>query len=219
MHARTQGRLPRGAVAVFGACLLVPGWLAGQVPRDSVLPRANEVALALGAAPAHLRDSVTVYAMEQSGYVKVGTGTNGFSCYVARSTVGAREPVCYDREGSETHLPRGMEAVALRLAHKSPDEIRRVIADGYVSGRLRAPRKPGIAYMLSADQIVFDPVGKRLVPYVPHLMFYAPYATNKNIGAAKGAEESVEGAPFVINEGEPTAMIVVTLGGGKHRRP
>jgi len=112
-----------------------------------------------------------------------------------------------------------MEEVALRLAGKSPDEIRRVIADGYVSGRLRAPRKPGIAYMLSTDQIVFDPVSKRLVPYVPHLMFYAPYAMNKDIGAARTAPESVEGAPFVINEGEPTAMIIVTLGGGKHRPP
>src|SRR4029077_13640868 len=47
-------------------------------------------------------------------------------------------------------------------------------------GKFQAPRKPGIVYMMS-DHIYLLISGNRMLHYPPHLMFYAPYATNKDI--------------------------------------
>jgi hypothetical protein len=63
--------------------------------------------------------------------------------------------------------------------------------------------------MLSAENYVFN--GQRVVKYHPHVMFYAPYLTNADIGA-NGKDPN---APWILNEGSPHAyMIVVTRHGG-----
>jgi len=51
-------------------------------PLPELLPREKEIALALSAAPEHLRYDAGVYVLERNGFVKVRSSTNGFTCIV-----------------------------------------------------------------------------------------------------------------------------------------
>lgn len=74
--------------------------------RPELLPRDEEFALAVSAAPEHLRGGAAVYVLEETGFVKAREGTNGYSCIVNRDHPLNRKPTCYDSEGTATILPR-----------------------------------------------------------------------------------------------------------------
>jgi hypothetical protein len=175
-------------------------------------PPANadeELTLALSALPVTMRPGATVYVMGPKGYVKKQDGATGVSCLVARSRPDTMEPICWDREGTETILPLALARGEWRAAGLSDEEIERREQHGFGTGRFRAPRRPGIAYMMSAENWVFN--GQRVVRYHPHVMSYAPYLTNADIGS-NGKDPN---APWVLNEGSPHAyIIVVTRNGG-----
>jgi hypothetical protein len=174
--------------------------------RAPILPRDKEVALALSAAPEHLRDGAGVWALEAAGYVKVRESANGLSCLVNRDRADTQEPICWDAEGTEAILPYSLEREKLRGQGRKEADVEAVLAQGFVDGRFRAPRKPGVAYMLSTENHVFN--GQKVIHYAPHIMVYAPYATNKDIGAG-GSNPFM---PWVLNEGSPHAYIIVMTG-------
>jgi hypothetical protein len=78
-------------------------------PKTILLPEAEEIQLALEAAPEHLRAAATVYVFGEEGYRKVRSGTNGFTCLVNRdgnqSGDNDLKPTCLDAEGSRNILP------------------------------------------------------------------------------------------------------------------
>lgn len=174
--------------------------------KPELLSRERETAAALSAAPAHLAAEAGVYVLEAKGYAKVRDSKNGFTCIVDRDSPQSFEPECLDAEGTETSLPRILYRAELRAQGKSEAEVDSAIAEGYASGRFRAPRRPGIVYMLSKEnRVVADPATGRIVNFPPHVMFYAPYLTNADIGAGPG------GPAFVIGEGTPGALVIVTV--------
>lgn len=164
---------------------------------------AEEITLALSALPSPLRGDATVHVLGKDGYRQAKAGTNGINCLVEQSTTDSQEPICWDREGSETIMPVVFAKAAWRKAGVSDDEIEKRVAKGFADGTYRAPRRGGVAYMISAHNYV--PAGGRVIHYGPHVMFYAPYATNKDIGA-DGKDPN---APWVLNEGSPHAYIIV----------
>ena len=115
-------------------------------PDHPILPRDVEIELALNAAPKHLRDGATVLVFESTGYVKAREGTNAFTCVVSRRG-GDVFPVCWDAEGAKALLPIDLDDATLRLAGASIAEIERQVADGFKSGKYRAPARTGVAYM------------------------------------------------------------------------
>ena len=68
--------------------------------------------------------------------------------------------------------------------------IAALVEDGYKAGRFKAPGKPGLVYMLSDHNYVFDPERQAVIHFPGHLMFYAPYATQKDVGDGPGAPTS-----------------------------
>jgi len=116
----------------------------------------------------------------------VRDGSNGFSCFVDRQNPLNLEPTCFDAEGSATTLLSRFYAEEQRAKGKSEEEIKAGIEEGYKTGKFQAPRKPGIVYMMSDKGCLLVP-GNKLVHMPPHLMFYAPYATDKDIGAPPAA--------------------------------
>src|SRR5260370_39026158 len=67
------------------------------VPRSKtpeLMPREQETALALSAAPKHLRNGATVYVLEHEGFIKVKEGVNGFTCLVHRDHPLNQKPTC-----------------------------------------------------------------------------------------------------------------------------
>jgi hypothetical protein len=172
---------------------------------DFSLPREEKIKLAESAAPVEVSGSATVYVLERSGYVKAREGTNGFSCFVDRQSPLNLEPTCFDAEGSATTLQSRFLAEELRGKGKSEDEIKAAIEEGYKSGKFRAPQKPGIVYMMSDAGYIFVAEMNKMVHLPEHLMFYAPYATDKDIGSPPSGANM----PHLIRAGQPDAVIIV----------
>ena|SRR5688572_4061929 len=164
---------------------------------------AEEMSLALSALPESLRSDAAVHVLGKDGYRKVRDGVSGMNCLVEQSTPESQEPICWDREGSETIMPVVFARAAWRAQGVKADEIERRVAKGFADGSFRAPRRGGVAYMISKANYV--PAGDRVIHYGPHVMIYAPYLTNKDIGAT-GKDPH---APWVLNEGSPHAYIIV----------
>lgn len=198
--------MPRLLVAfVFlGTSLLACAQAEAPKPAyDVSLPRDERIKLAKSAAPPEISDHATVYVLDKTGYAKVQDGTNGFSCFVDRQTPFNLEPTCFDAEGTASTLPTRLFAEEQRSQGKSEEEVKAAIENGYKSGKFHAPTKPGIVYMMS-DQGVLFVSGKSLhIP--PHLMFYAPYATDKDIGSPPAAANM----PRLIRAGQPDAVVIV----------
>lgn len=186
---------------------------ASPTKHAPLLPREREIALAKSAGPAEVADKATIYALEASGYVKVQEGSNGFTCIVTRSVPGSQEPACHDSEASATFVAASLRKAELRAQGKSAEEIERALEADFEAGRLRHPRRTGIIYMLSTENLVPDVTTGRVVPYPPHLMFYAPGLTNADIGT----KLAIDSPLFVIFEGTPMAMIIVPVERDKHR--
>jgi hypothetical protein len=176
---------------------------------DFSLPREEKIRLAKSAAPPEISDKATVYVLERSGYVKVHDGTNGFSCFVDRQTPLDMLPTCFDAEGSSTTLLPRLYAEAQRAKGESEDQITAEIAQGYLKGKFRAPSKPGVVYMLSESNYLLDSDDTNpklhMIHMPPHLMFYAPYATAKDIGTPPSARN----LPRLIRGGQPDAYMIV----------
>ncbi|MGB8540534.1 MAG: hypothetical protein WCD49_02750 [Candidatus Acidiferrales bacterium] len=86
------------------------------------------------------------------------------------------------------------------------------IEASYKSGKFLAPRKPGIVYTMSDSGFLY--VAEKNVPVhiPPHLMFYAPYASDKDIGSPAPAANM----PHLIRAGQPDAYIIVVPGPAAH---
>ena len=179
---------------------------------DFSLSREERTKLAESAAPPEISSKATVYVLERSGYVKVRDGENGFSCFVDRQTPLNLEPTCFDAEGSATTLSTRIFVEECRAKGEPENRINAVIEAGYKSGKFLAPRKPGVAYMMSDSGVLYIAEKNLLVHIPPHLMFYAPYATDKDIGSPPPAANM----PHLIRAGQPDAYIVVVPGPATH---
>jgi hypothetical protein len=184
------------SIGLFSSTALIPATAAApeyELPRvyDASMPRDQQIALAESAAPAEVSSNATVYVLGPKGYEKAREGTNGFSCFVGRHFVKPAEttqpettiePQCFDAEGSRTLLLVYMHGEELRTNGKSEAEIKADVANGYKEGRYQYPSKPGFLYMMSSHNRLsaIPEHGTGIFP--PHLMFYAPNMTTKDIG-------------------------------------
>jgi hypothetical protein len=191
--------------------LLVAIQLDGVTRVDATTPETVQVALAESAAPPAVASDASVYVLGPNGYRKVRAGRNGFTCLVSRERRDTLEPECFDAEGTATVVPVRLFVEARRAAGAGDEAIEREVEEGYRTGRFTAPRKPGLVYMLSPHNYVFDPERRQIIHFPGHLMFYAPYATARDVGIGPGA-------PYIVAPGTPHALlIVVPAGGGEHK--
>ena len=199
---------------VFLAALPLVAVGQSEMPKpayDFSLPREDRIKLAESAAPAEISGKATVYVLDRVGYVKIREGTNGFSCIVDRQTPWNLEPTCFDAEGTATTLPTRIFVEEQRAKGKTEEQIKTEVGEGYKSGKFKAPTKPGVVYMMSDRGFLLVGTNK-LVPLPPHLMFYAPYATEKDIGSPPPSANM----PHLIRAGQPDAYIIVIPGPAKH---
>ncbi len=180
----------------------------------TALSAEEQTRLALSTAPPEVSSRASLYILTPNrGYRQVRTGTNGFSCLVERAFLEALEPVCYDAEGSATTLQARLYREELRAQGLPEDEVRRRIAAAYQDGRLRAPRKPGLVYMLAPEQWSWNPFAKKFWNAPPHFMLYAPFATQEALGGFSGPH-----MPVVDSPGQPDALIIIMAQDSTHLR-
>jgi len=202
---------PSAFTAIFLATLLS---VAPQARSESVQPatdRDREIALALEAAPPALGAKAGLYVHDKSGYVKLRDSGNGFVCLVDHRIPNAVEPQCMDAEGVRTFLPKYLLVAELRAQGKSEAQIREAVQAAFSTGKLQAPTRPGIIYMLSPHNVVtVDPEKGIAVPFPGHLMFYAPNMTSADVGS----DGSPTSAIFVVDEKTPHALMIVPVPAG-----
>ena len=175
---------------------------------DAHTPPEVQMALALAAGPP-VADNAAVYVLGPKGYSKLKEGTNGFSCIVQRQRLDEIAPQCFDAEGSATTLEVLLFVEEQRALGLEDAEIQKAVAAGYKAGRFKPPGKPGLVYMLSPYNYLWDPDNKKIVHFPGHLMFYTPYATSREVGTGPGA-------PYVVNPGKADAQMVVIPRGPSH---
>jgi len=182
-----------------------------QVPM--LMERQKEIALVLSSCPESIASKAAVYVLEKSGYVKIRESQNGFTAIVQHALPNSQDPQCMDAEGTRTFLPRYLKVAELRAQGKSPEEIRRFVADAFAKGIFQAPTRPGVDYMLSNENLTPN-ARAGVVPFPPSLMFYAPYLTNADLGldGTLGPDGNPVGPAFVAGEGSPQALIIVPVG-------
>jgi hypothetical protein len=171
-------------------------------------PRERQIELASSAAPTEISSKATVYILGSKGYEKIREGTNGFSCLIERSFVETTQtssaPACFDAEGSRTIMLAYLRREELRAQGKSEAEIKDDIAQGYKDGRFKVPG-PGFLYMMSNENYVYNSQSKESGFVPPHLMFYAPYKTAKDLGYESISPTMV---PYLTYPGPEGLMVV-----------
>src|SRR5262245_9800406 len=183
---------------------------AQQAP---LMERQREINLALSACPAAVAEKAGVYVLEKSGYVKVRESQNGFTAIVQHALPNSQDPRCMDAEGHRTHLPRILKVAELRAQGKTREEIQQFVADAFAKGIFQPPSRPGMDYMLSTENLVPNEKGI-VVPFPPHVMFYAPYLTNAELCVDRtdlGPDGNPHAAAFVAGAGTPHALIIVPV--------
>ncbi|MBT8472033.1 MAG: hypothetical protein HKN14_16120 [Marinicaulis sp.] len=169
-----------------------------------------ERALALSAAPAYIRDGAGVYVLGKDGFILDREATNNYVCMVTREGEASNglAPQCFDKIGQASHVPIYLDEAKMRIDGVSADEMRRARAGGLVSGKYRTASGPGVVYMASAYNYVFNSRGDQIL-VAPHVMYHAPFLTNEDMGASGEAFDN-PGMPFMNSPGPHGFMIGFT---------
>ena len=187
------------------------------------MPAALETQFALSAAPPRLRGKATVYHLDpRTGYHLSRKGTSGVTCIVERTAWELADfrndiyiPLCYDAVGTATYLRVMMDAAALRARGMGAAALKAEIERRYRTKQYRAPVKAGMSYMVAP---VFRTIGppdmKVHTMAMPHLMSYAPYTSNADIGAAPDlADPASLRHPFIDRQGNDEQSYVIQMVG------
>jgi hypothetical protein len=176
------------------------------------LGEAEEIALAMTAAPEEISAKADVYVLRGTDFVKARAGTNGCSCMVGRDLhEGSRYPICFDQEGTKTTLLRELKESTLRAKGTSEEAVKRIVEAAYASGELRLPGKPAMAYMMSSRQVLFSsPLaeGVRVGSWSPHLMLLMPGVAPEQLGLAEPSKVDVI---QIHREGSHHAELIVKV--------
>jgi hypothetical protein len=197
--------------------------LASQATETTIdqMPVQLETQFALSAVPPGLRDRATVYLLDpKKGYHLSRQGTSGVTCIVERTAWELADfrndiyiPLCYDAVGTKTYLKFIMDAAALRAQGMSPAALKAEIEKRYRNKTYQVPEKAGLSYMVAPIMRTVGPPDMNVhTMAMPHLMFYAPYITNEDIGAVP--DLSVRSSllyPFIDKQGNAEQSYVIQL--------
>jgi hypothetical protein len=199
-----------GILFLSASGVLLPARGFCQETADTKLekwPADLERDFALSALPPHLRSGATVYLLDPAkGYYIAKKGTNGFVCYIERTSWEWGEfrkdvaaPISYDPEGARTIFKVVMDVAAMRASGKyTGKQVRDIVVDRIKKGIYKAPARSGISYMLAPVMRVYPsvpPNNQIVTASMPHYMFFAPYMNNNDIGG------DLTNGPFVNNPG------------------
>jgi len=169
---------------------------AAEIP-----PAQVQIAGAVLAAPADLRDGAAVLGYNEEGkLVQLREGKNELICLATDPVKPAFNVACYHKD-LEPFMARGRELLAEKVTGPKRNEIRfKEIEDG----KLSMPREPRTLYVLTGTS--FDAAsGKVQEPYL-RWVIYVPFATPQSTGLSTKASE---GAPWLMNAGTAGAHIMI----------
>ncbi len=207
------------AMTLIGMAAAAPSQTTGTAIEP--MPARLETQFALSAAPRTLRDRATVYLLDPSkGYHLSRQGTSGVACLVERTVwewADFRDdiyiPLCYDAVGAKAHLKVIVDTATLRAQGMSPVALKAEIENRYENKTYKAPEKAGLSYMVAPLMRAWGPPDMKVhTMTMPHLMFYAPFITNEDIGAAPDLSDHASLLnPFIDKQGNAEQSYVIQL--------
>ena len=212
------------AMALIG--LSTPPARADQ-PALEQMPAPLESRFALSAVPPALRERASVFLLDPGeGYRLARAGDSGIACLVQRTAWELADfrddiyiPLCYDAVGTATYLQVIMDAATLRADGLGPAALKAEIEKRYAEGTYTAPARAGLSYMVGP---VFRTVGPPDMAVrtmaMPHLMFYAPFVSNDDIGAVPDlADPDSLLNPFIDRQGNGEQSYMIQLVGATEK--
>jgi hypothetical protein len=177
------------------------------------LSDADEIALALTAAPASITAGAAVYILRDGKFAKVRDGSTGWVCMVGRDPRVkpiAVAPLCYNPEGARTSMQEGMLKAQLWAQNFSNTAVQREVDAGYQRGTLQHPSKPVMIYMMSSHQVLESFRGDSewtTGAWHPHIMIYLPHATADQFVF----DEQNQAGPVLVSSDARGVQLVVVL--------
>jgi hypothetical protein len=176
------------------------------------LSDADEIALALTAAPASITAGAAVYIFRDGKFAKVRDGSTGWVCAVGRDPRVkpiAVAPQCYNPEGARTSMQEGMLRAQLWSRNVSNTEIQREVDAAFQRGTLQPPSKPVMIYMMSSHQVLESFQGDSewtTGAWHPHIMIYLPHATADQFALD---EQNQAGPVSVSSDAKGVQLVVI----------
>lgn len=165
-----------------------------------------EVALALSAAPKHLWAEAGVYVLRDRGYEQVRAASNGFDCIVERNHRDSVIPQCFDSQSAGANLAVILEEGELLVGESSFESLSERRSNKLAAGDYPQPG-PGVAYMISDYNFIYNYQQGAMLKAAPHVMFHAPNLSSRAIGASSTAAFSNRGLPILNAEGPHGFMV------------
>ena len=172
--------------------------------QGKVLPKDEQIKLALLSAPAEKKDSAAVYGYsDDKEFVLLRKGTNELICLADDPNQPGFSVACYHKD-LEPFMRRGRE---LRKAGKTFEEIFNTREKEVKAGKLKMPDHPTTLFVYSASKEDYnDATGDVKKGYLRSVI-YIPYATPKTTGLPLKPE--APGLPWMMNPGTHAAHIMI----------
>ena len=187
---------------LIGACAglaFIPAMLAAQ---GAKLTPAQEIAAAVSAAPAELRDGATVLGLRGYKTEVLRQGTNDMICLGPNGDPKQFHVACYHK-ALEPFMARGR---SLRDSGVKGEQVDSMRFKEITSGKLVMPSTPSALYTLTGGPTSFDPATGKVAPDARWLyVVYIAGATEKSTGIS---ERPSRGVPWIMFPGTPKAHIM-----------
>lgn len=182
-------------------------WFSPIAAQNEIQTPEEQILAAVSPAPAEMKEGAKVLGYNQEGeLVTLREGTNKLICLADDPAVDQFHVACYFNE-LEPFMERGRQ---LRREGKSREEVQATRKQEIESGDLPWPEKPMALYSLSGSEDGYDYTSDQLQSASPLYVVYIPYATEESTGIA--TKPASEGAPWLMNPGEPWAHIMISTG-------
>ena len=188
-------------VVLAGAALL-PASLTAQTPAPRPLPAELQIRLAVQAAPATLRDSVTVQGWDANGrFTTLRTGSGTMICVGPDPAAERFEVSCHHRD-LEAFLARGR---ALAAQGVTGERRTRARWEEIANGTLRLPGGTMNSILTGSS---FDSASGAIREPFLRWVIYVPDATVASTGLSD--VPTGPGQPWLMFAGTPGAHIMIT---------
>lgn len=206
-HYRTSTTLILNTLLIMTATSLIANTGCSEAQSD-IPPQDRQIAAATSPAPEAMQGEATVLGYNAQGELTtLRQGTNELICLADNPDEDEEFHVACYHEDLEPFMQRGRELSAEGYSSNDIRDIRRQEID---DGDLPMPEKPMSLYSLTGTGNAYDYETETLREAEALYVVYIPYATQETTGMPTTPYR--EGAPWLMDPGEPWAHIMVSPG-------
>ncbi|HEX9729556.1 MAG TPA: hypothetical protein VGA37_13710 [Gemmatimonadales bacterium] len=164
-------------------------------------PAARQIAEAVSALPAPMRDGAAVLGYRDGALVTLRGGSNGMECLADDPAEEGLHVACY-HESLAPFMARGR---ALKAEGKNTAEIKAMREAEIAAGALPMPERAAVLYSITGDDDAFDGTTGELNGSGLYVL-YVPYATEATLGIS--TRPAVD-RPWLMEAGKPWAHVMI----------